>query len=388
MESIARKLKSTLPSGIIPESPGKGPQVLSCRDPQVFWSRLLGCLEKGRTAALFDPDWPEKWTQSLGNILMGGHLCHPPGILPATSGSTGLPKFCIHNPDTLGAAAGGFAERFGRLGIIHSVNVLPQHHVGGLMPVWRSAYCGGRVHFADYRDPGSIAAAGFKLEEASLSLVPTQLARMLDKPESTAILRRFGLILVGGAACPKDLLEQARDTGLRLAPCYGSTETAAMVAALDPEAFLEGATGVGTPMPHARIETDSGGRIRVRSPSLLNGYLPPVDGFSRDPFPCGDIGHFDRAGNLHIDGRADRAILSGGEVVHPEAVEEAALASGMVTEARCMGIADPDWGQQLQLVVKPLEGISLDHRILLEHLRSELPPHAVPKAIRESPASD
>jgi O-succinylbenzoic acid--CoA ligase len=196
-----------------------------------------------------------------------------------------------------------------------------------------------------------------------------------------AILRRFALIFVGGAACPHDLLENARMHGLPLAPCYGATETAAMVTAMDPADFLAGASGVGTPLPHARIEIDPDQRVLVRSPSLLRAYLPPVDNFTRDPFPTGDIGTMDEAGNLSIFGRADRVIITGGEKVHPEQVEAAALATGLVTAARCKGVPDPDWGHQVQLWVEANPWNPEVRSQLLQELRNRLPTFALPKAI-------
>jgi O-succinylbenzoic acid--CoA ligase len=378
---LAEGLKAALPFAVSREVPESAMARVCSTDPTRFWSKLLGAIEIGRDTILMDPGWPESWTRHADSIASNLRPSTEARILIPTSGSTGLPKFCIHDTNTLGSAARAYARRFGNNGAIHSVNILPQHHVGGLMPVFRSAECGGKVHFADYRDHESLAAAPFPLEQASLSVVPTQLRRLLADPSAVAILRRFALIFVGGAACPPDLLDQARREGLQLAPCYGATETAAMVTAMEPADFLAGATGVGTPLPHVRIEIDADQRVLVRSPSLLRAYLPPVDGFIRDPFPSGDLGTIDKSNNLHILGRADRVIITGGEKVHPEQVEAAALATGLVTAARCEGVPDPDWGHQVELWVEANPWKPEVRNQLLQELRSRLPAFAVPKEI-------
>lgn len=381
MGTFAKRLKSALPFSLSPYVPEAAVVRICSTDPTRFWSELLGAIESGRSAILIDPGWPEDWKQHATSVALGLAPSTEARILIPTSGSTGLPKFCIHDLDTLGSAAGAYARRFGAGGIIHCVNILPQHHVGGLMPVLRSAACGGKVHFADYRNPASFAAAPLPLEQASLSLVPTQLRRLLADEAAVTILRRFALIFVGGASCPPDLLDTARKHDLPLAPCYGATETAAMVTAMDPADFLAGGNGVGTPLPHAQFEIDADQRVLVRSPSLLHGYLPPTEGFSRDPFGTGDLGSIDESGNLHIHGRADRVIITGGEKVHPEQVEAAALATGLVTAARCTGVPDSDWGQRVELAVLPVRWSKTFLTDLTETLKPLLPSYAMPKTI-------
>ncbi|MEX0326997.1 MAG: AMP-binding protein [Puniceicoccaceae bacterium] len=380
MEPLAKRLRNALPGELPEPDLEQGVARISHPDPLRFWSHLLDALEGERSSALMNPHWPEAWRDQLGRSA--GVL--PPGegplFLVPTSGSSQLPKFCIHDPDTLTCAAIGYAQQFGTEGIIHSVNVLPQHHVGGFMPVFRSAECGGKVHFADYQDPTTFRKAPFPLDQASLSVVPTQLGRMRGDEALVRILKSFALVLVGGAACPPDILDWARREGIRLAPCYGSTETAAMVTVMDPESFASGISGVGCPLPHARIQIDSEERILVDSGACLRQYHPAQEGLLREPWPTGDLGHIDEDGHLHIHGRADRVIISGGEKIHPELVESAALATGLVTAVRCVGAADADWGQRVELTaVAARPDLNVDS--LRQSLSKSLPPFAVPKVI-------
>lgn len=155
-----------------------------------------------------------------------------------------------------------------------------------------------------------------------------------------------------------------------------------MVTALDPEAFLSGKTGVGTPLPHAQVEVDAHQRVLVRANSLLLDYLPSVDGFSRDPFVMGDLGKRDASGNLTILGRSDRVINTGGEKVHPEQVEAAAIASGLVCGAHCRGCPDTDWGTRVELECSVRSLSDELEQLIRQSLEQHLPAYAVPKVIR------
>ena len=307
MGTLEAQLRKALPFSPAHPGPAENGDLLERIDPPAFWSAFLHRMKSGKPIALADPTWPRPWRDHLLQVLRTSPLPDTPAILIPTSGTSGRPRFCLHTPDTFGVAAEGFAIRFGDRAP-HAVVYLPLNHVGGLLPVFRSACCGGRVHFAGYRDGPSIAAAPFPPGEASISLVPAQLRIMLDEPELLRILQRFELVFVGGAGCPDDLLRKARASGIRLAPCYGSTETAAMVTAQDPEAFLDGHPGVGTPMPHARIDTDSEERIRVWSSANAEAVIPSPAAWSRNPIRMDDLGKIDASGNLRVSGRADRVI--------------------------------------------------------------------------------
>jgi len=380
VERVLKKLKQTAPG--LGDRPDQTEEVafLAEREPAVFLRRLFAALERERPAVCMNPDWPQTWAQSVRESVR--RTAPSPGeMLLATSGSTAIPKLCRHTITTLHSAASGFADRFGASGIVHAVNVLPCHHIGGLMPVFRAAACSGMVHFADYRDTDSLLVAPFPLRQASISLVPTQLHRMLEDAECVQALRRFGLILIGGAAAGPPLLDRARQAGLRISLCYGSTETAAMVTALDPEAFLNGARSVGTALPHAEVSIDENRGILVISESITHGYLNQSPPCSRQPFATGDLGRFDESRHLHILGRADRAFTTGGETVHPEQVEAAALATGLLASATCRGVPDRDWGMRVELNVHFLTSCSSGPAALADLLSEALPPYARPKRI-------
>ncbi len=288
----------------------------------------------------------------------------PPGkILIPTGGTTGRPRHTIHTWKTLSAAAENLAARIG--GPIHGCCILPLHHVSGFMQVARALVTGGKVVFPDPGNP-EVEPDGL-----CLSLVPTQLKRFLEKPGMTGWLQRFRMIFLGGAAAHENLLNEARKQRLPLAPCYGMTETAAMVTLLEPQDFLEGMTGCGKPLPNVQVQVKDG-CIRIQSPSLCEGYQP--DGPTIGPWlETRDTGTLDKDGSLHVTGRLDRIIITGGEKVDPAEVEAALLKTPGVQEALVAGVDDSEWGQRVTaFIVGETQGLD-------EKLRQQMHAHKVPK---------
>ncbi|MGA1283467.1 MAG: AMP-binding protein, partial [Prochlorothrix sp.] len=181
----------------------------------------------------------------------------------STGGSSGQLRFVVHTLATLGAAVWGL-QRSALIpppGQIHSFCTLPFHHVSGLMQGLRSWGTGGQMITLPFRSlEQSLAQGGGTLAQwpidrlpFCLSLVPTQLQRLLDLPGSAPWLAQFAVIFLGGAPPWPSLLDRARALGLPLAPTYGMTETAAMVTVLAPADFGRGRSGCGPALPHVRL---------------------------------------------------------------------------------------------------------------------------------------
>jgi O-succinylbenzoic acid--CoA ligase len=208
---------------------------------------------------------------------------------------------------------------------------------------------------------------GWDEKAVVLSLVPTQLARLIGDPAGRTWLEHFSVIWVGGAALSDELAQRARSAGLRLSPCYGATETAAMVTAVAPEAFLAGENGCGSPLMDVELRQNSEGALQVRTPRLAaccwsadqpNQLLSLTD--AAGWWTSGDAALLEPSQlgrRLLIQGRLDGALLSGGEVVFPERLEKrlsrAAQSHGLPLRAvLIVGIPDPVWGQQLVALVR------------------------------------
>jgi len=158
-----------------------------------------------------------------------------------------------------------------------------------------------------------------------ISLVPAMLACLLDlaKAPPPASLRHA---LIGGAALSRPLFERAAAAGWPLCPTYGMSECAAQAATLvgaAPGAWHEGL--VGTPLPGFECAVGADGRIRLRGPQLMRGYLNPQLrpglGLEQGWFVTSDLGRIDARGRLTVIGRADDMFVTGGVNVHPLEVE-------------------------------------------------------------------
>jgi O-succinylbenzoic acid--CoA ligase len=218
-----------------------------------------------------------------------------------------------------------------------------------------------------------------------LSLVPTQLAKLLDTPGGLEWLRSFRCIFMGGAAMWPELRARARAERLPLAPCYGMTETAAQITTVRPGDFLGGVDGVGEALPHAAIEiVDESeavvapgieGRVRVRAGSLFHGYYPNAGEAALAVFDTNDRGVIDASGRLTVLGRIDAIINTGGEKVDPLEVEAALRGLG-AADVAVIGVADVQWGES---VVALLVDCPHDDEALHVLLRRTLAVQKVPK---------
>ncbi|MBM3842613.1 MAG: AMP-binding protein [Verrucomicrobia bacterium] len=308
-----------------------------------------GCARAvGRMLFVLDPGWgPEarREAEALLTLPDGRPPEEERGWLALpTGGSGGGVKWARHDEATLAAAVAGLRAHFG-IGSIHAVDVLPAHHVSGLMARVRAEVSGGtHLPWAWKRlEAGDGPELPGRPDGWVLSLVPTQLQRLLRQPAATAWLRGLRVVFLGGGPAWPDLLRRAREEGLRLAPSYGMTETAAMVAAVRPEEFLAGREEL-RPLPHAELAVDGEGRLRVSGASICRGLWPEWrdEGY----WTTGDRAET-RGEGWVILGRADQVIITGGRKVDAARVEAALRGAGVWDDVVVLGLPDPEWGESV-----------------------------------------
>jgi len=328
--------------GARPAASGGVSRAIEESDPARFMASFARAAAGGGNVFLANPAWRPAERAELGPLLGAGASGDRGWLMVPSGGSGGGLRFARHDGWTVAAAVDGFCRHFG-IAKVNSVCVLPLHHVSGFMAWMRSALTGGLFVPWAWKDietgrfPPGIPA------DCCLSLVPTQLQRLLASSSAVAWLRGFRILSLGGGPAWEGLLEEAARLRLPLSPGYGATETAAMVAALRPEQFLGGQRGCGTPLPHARIDLAEGGLVRVAGASVFRGYFPEMG--AEESWTSGDIGAFDPGGSLFILGRADDIIITGGKKVSPAEVEEALRSSGELDDVAVIGLPDPEWGQ-------------------------------------------
>jgi o-succinylbenzoate---CoA ligase len=292
-----------------------------------------------------------------------------PLIMIPTGGSSGKIRFAIHTWETLTASVQGFKQYF-QVENINSFCILPLYHVSGLMQFMRSFTTDGQLAILPFKALEAGEKSDIKPEKFFISLVPTQLQRLLQKPDQANWLSRFHTVLLGGAPAWPELLAIAKKYEIKLALTYGMTETASQIATLKPEDFLAGNHSCGQILPHAKVTIRSAkgeilcynqvGNIAVKAKSLALGYYPDKIGDSlRDSFASreylqlDDLGFFDQNNYLNIVGRSGDKIITGGENVFPAEVEEAIRTTNLVTDVAVIGLLDKHWGQVVTAIYVP-----------------------------------
>ena len=214
----------------------------------------------------------------------------------------------------------------------------------------RSLVSGTEPVLAERADADTVAGSGC----AHVSLVPTQLQRLLLEAHLPVPLAGFSSVLLGGAAAPAGLLAAARAAGVPVVTTYGMTETCG------------GCVYDGVPLDGTQVairSDDDGspaesGRIWISGPVLFSGYRPGGYGGVASPdgvpwFRTGDLGRLDDSGRLVVRGRADDVINTGGHKVLPGEVAAALQTCPGVKDVAVVGQPDPEWGERVIAVVVP-----------------------------------
>lgn len=345
--------------------------ILAQRDPVKFLAGFIAGCAAECAVFLCNPDWEKNeweqvWDLVKPDIIWGDEIIKFPdftttnipektiisGIMIPTGGSSGKIKFTIHTWETLTASVQGFTEYF-QLKTVNSFCILPLYHVSGLMQFMRSFTTGGKLVITRFKEIEFQQIPNINPSDFFISLVPTQLQRLLQNTQLTKWLSEFETVLLGGAPAWEELLKKARFHHIRLAPTYGMTETASQVATLKPDEFLQGNVNSGKILPHAEITINNlTGNINIQAKSLALGYYPEL-WENRDSLVVDDIGFVDGDGYLHIIGRSSNKIISGGENIYPIEVESAIIKTNMVIDVCVIGIPDKDWGEALTAIYIP-----------------------------------
>ncbi len=305
--------------------------------------------------ALLHPKVPESELARQRECVESAVMEPDDAVVLFTSGSTGAARGIVLSRAAIEAAADASWQHLGKHAGDRWLCPLPLAHAGGLSIVVRC------------RVAGIPCVLGERDASATLiSVVPTQLAVLEPSPALRAVL-------LGGAAAPRSLVDAAIARGIPVLQTYGLTETFGQIAT----ARVPG--GPLVPLPGVTI---TGGtraapaRLRVRGPMLATRYL---DGERIAPeLVTADLG-FVEDGHVHVIGRADDVIISGGENVHPGQVEAVVAATPGVREVVAFGVADPRWGQIVAVA------IAIDEPFALSQAREAwhrgLPPHARPRRL-------
>jgi O-succinylbenzoic acid--CoA ligase len=350
---------------------GTGPAILPL-DAGLPAAKIRQLIEAFRPDAVIDADGEARARSGQPGVAA------ETAVIISTSGSTGEPKGVELSAAALTHSARASLRRAGARPGERWLACLPASHVAGLQVLVRSLVSETEPAVAARATAGAVrdaADAGC----AHLSVVPTQLVRLLGADGGALALARYRCVLVGGAAAGAAVLAEARAAGVTAVTTYGMSETCG------------GCVYDGVPLDGVTVRQGEDGRLRISGPVLMNRYhgrpdltaavLDDSAGGHRE-FVTSDLGHLMPDGRVTVRGRADDVINTGGHKVVPGEVAAVLAACPGVREVVVVGRPDPEWGERVIAVVVPADR---EHPPALELLRTQvsarLPRYACPSEV-------
>jgi fatty-acyl-CoA synthase len=337
---------------------------------------------------------------SLEALIAAGSPSPPPKpeaestVVVLTSGTTGTPKGAprqhVSSLVPIAAVLSKVPYRAGEATVVCA----PMFHALGFAQTLLNVGLGCTTIVRRRFDPELALNDVERHRATALNAVPVMVARLLEDEAALAAHDHSSLriIFVSGSQLGAELCRRAMATfGPIVYNLYGSTEVSYATIAT-PEDLTAEPASVGRPPRGAVVKilgergtelpVGQTGRIFVGNALIFDGYTggghkEVVDGL----MSTGDVGHFDRAGRLFVDGRDDEMIVSGGENVFPREVEELLLAHERISDVAVIGVPDAKWGQRLCafLVLKPGAALTADE--VKEHVRANLARFKVPREV-------
>jgi o-succinylbenzoate---CoA ligase len=255
----------------------------------------------------------------------------PRPLVIETSGSTGRPKRVVLSRDAMRASADATHARLGGPGRWELT--LPPTYVAGVQVLFRTLRAGASAR-------------------RYLSVVPTQLVRVLRSEARVEEVREYDAVLVGGGPLRPVVRSEAERRGIRVVQTYGMSETCG------------GCVYDGVPLDGVEVRIDDD-EVLLRGPMLFDGYAGEPErtaaAFRDGWLLTNDLGHWSDDGRLRIDGRADDVIISGGVKVPARAVASMIHAGVDGPDVEVVGVPDQEWGERVVAVVTAMNAVSLEH---------------------------
>ena len=313
-------------------------------------------------------------------------LAEPAGTIVLTSGSSGGPKAVLHNLSSHYWSAVGSNGNIPVTAGTRWLLSLPLYHVGGLGILFRTFLGGGAIVIPPSHT--GLPEVLDTLPVTHLSLVATQLYRLLRASPNIQRQTRLAAVLVGGGPTGADRIAEAYDCGLPIRTTYGLTEMASQVTTTGPNEEKRRLATSGKVLNYRQVKIDRG-EILVKGETLFRGYVT-ADGLSlpvdeRGWFRTGDLGTVDSDGYLTLLGRKDNMFISGGENIHAEEVEASFHRLPGVVEAVVVPVEDEEFGFRPVAFVRRREGKAVRREDMVRWLAKDLPRFKIPDAIWEWP---
>ncbi|QUR65786.1 AMP-binding protein [Mycobacterium spongiae] len=354
-------------------------------------------LRLGCTTAFSEHTVPDSLETAVGD----GDSSPPPPpadhakLVILTSGTTGTPKGAPRAESRSLFPAGSLLSRVPFRAREVTECCVPLFHALGFGHVMLGLLLGSSLVLRRRFDARQTLDSLGAQRATAMIAVPVMLRRILDlgpTSRSGLDLSALRIVFVAGSALGATLCREAMDAfGPVLYNMYGSTEVAYATIAT-PTDLTDEPGCVGRPVPgtivkllgDAGLEVPIGqrGRIFVGNGIQFDGY---TDGAAKESIggllSSGDVGHFDSAGRLFVDGRDDDMIVSGAENVFPAEVEETLSAHPQIREAAVVGVPDGQYGQRLRSFVALRHDARLSEQDVRDYVRDRLARFKVPRDV-------
>ena len=318
-----------------------------------------------------------------------------PKIVISTSGTTGVPKGALRSEPYSLIPVSGLLGKVPFRGREVTECCVPLFHSMGFSHAMYAMVLGSTLVLRRHFDAEQAVASVAAHRASAMIVVPVMLRRILDlgwAALSEHDLSSLRIVFVGGSQFGAALATRAlRALGPVVYNMYGSTEVAYATIATPADLAVEpGCVGGVVPGSVVKVFTADGheappgtpGRIFVGNVLAFEGY---TGGGTKESIQglmaTGDVGHFDAAGRLFIDGRDDEMIVSGGENVYPGEVEEALAQHPDILDVAVVGVGDEEFGQRLRAYVVLRQGAALTERDVKEYVRNRLARFKVPRDV-------
>jgi acyl-CoA synthetase (AMP-forming)/AMP-acid ligase II len=318
-----------------------------------------------------------------------------PRFVILTSGTTGTPKGAQRSsPDGLLAMA-AIIDKIPYRSRETMMIAAPLFHSWGFFHFVMSLPTASTLVLRRRFDPEGTLQAVQEHRAQVLAVVPVMLQRILQLPAETLAscdLSSLRITSLSGSALPGELAIEWMDRfGDTIYNLYGSTEVAYATVATPED--LRAAPGTAGRPPRGtvvRLYDEQGrevprgevGRIFVGNEMSFEGYTGGGGKEAIGGLLCsGDVGHFDAAGRLFIDGRDDEMIVSGGENVFPREVEDLLADHEAVVEVAVIGVEDDEYGQRLKAFVVVAGEAMVSEEDLKAHVKAHLAGYKAPREV-------
>jgi acyl-CoA synthetase (AMP-forming)/AMP-acid ligase II len=333
-------------------------------------------------------------------------------ILMYTSGTTGKPKgvplrhsgFISYILENVAPADPEIEER--------NLLTVPLYHVAGIQAMLAAVYGGRTLVLMRQFETEKWLQTVQQEKVTRAMLVPTMLKWVIEHPDFKKYdLSSLRVITYGAASMPSEVIKKAiaQLPEVQFINAFGQTETASTISVLGPDDhIIEGSEeekqkklyrlscSIGRPLPdvEVKIVDNEGnilppcqvGEIIARGRRVMTEYWQDAEKTQKAMTPdgwlrTGDQGWMDEEGYLYLAGRCDDMIIRGGENISPEEVEDILCCCPKIDEAACIGVPDPDWGEEPKAIVVLKPGETATEEEIIEYCQEKLAGFKRPRSV-------